>query len=243
MSLAIDAIILLGVIIIIWKAAVRGFFKSVMSLAGGVASFLAAYAYSPTLAEYLKEKFILGGITDSIDGTLQSIARDVNTPDIFNLDKLAIDMPKSLTDMLERYNINTDSFVKKFSGLTSCEADVVRGFAEDIATPTANIISSVIAFIIVFVGVWLVLAIITGILDLIFKLPALKTANKVLGVIFGVFEAALFAVLAAGLLSTLVTALGSIDPNLFGAAAVEQSIICKFINEHNPLGIILNLFM
>lgn len=243
MSLAIDAIILLGVIIIIWKAAVRGFFRSVMSLAGGIASFCAAYAYSPVLAEYLKEKFILGGITDSIDGTLQSIARDVNTSGGFNLDKLTVKPPVALTDILDRYNIDTNSFVSKFKGLTSCDADVVRGFAEDIATPTANIISSVVAFILLFVGVWLILSLVTWLLDLIFKLPVLKTANKIFGIIFGVVEGALFAVLAAGVLSTLVTALGSIDPNLFGAAAVEQSIICKFINEHNPIGIILNIFM
>ena len=242
MSLAIDAILLLGVIIIIWKAAVRGFFRSVMSLAGGIASFLAAYAYSPVLAQYLKEKFILGGITDSIDGTLRSLA-DPQKTGTFNLDKLAGDMPQSLTSILDRYNINTDSFVAKFSGLTNCDADVVRGFAEDIATPTADIISSIIAFVLIFVGVWIVLALLTWILDLIFKLPVLKTANKVLGIIFGVVEGALFAVIGAYVLSTLVTALGSIDPNLFGESAINQTIICKFLIEHNPLGIILNIFM
>jgi len=243
MSLAIDAIILLGVIVIIWSAAVRGFFRSIMSLAGGIASFFAAYAYSPIVAEYIKEKFLLKGITDSIDGTLRSLALDVNTPNRFNLDKLMSDTPKALTDILERYNIDIESFLPDFSGLTSCDSDVVRQFAERIATPTANIISSVVAFILMFFGVWLVLWIITSLLDLIFKLPKLKTANTVLGIIFGVVESVFFALVAANTLSVLVTTLGSIDPNLFGESAVNQTIICKFIIEHNPLGMIINIFM
>lgn len=242
MSLAIDAIILLGVIIIIWCAAVRGFFKSVMSLAGGVASFIAAYAYYPVLAEYLKDKFLLAGITDSIDGTLRSLA-DPQKTGVFNLDKLAVDTPKALSDILERYNIDAEAFIPQFSGLTSCDADLVRAFAEKIATPTANIIASVAAFIALFFGVWLVLAILTGLLDLIFKLPGLKTANAVLGILFGVVESVLFASIAASALSVLVTALGSIDPNLFGESAVEQTLICKFIVEHNPLGMVIGYFM
>jgi uncharacterized membrane protein required for colicin V production len=242
MSLAIDAIILLGVIIIIWCAAVRGFFRSVMSLAGGIASFFAAYAYSPMLAEYIKEKFLLKGITDSIEGTLRSLADPQKTGE-FNLDKLAIDTPKALSDILERYNIEPEAFIPKFSGLTSCGSDVVRGFAEDIATPAANIISSVVAFIALFFGVWLILWIITGLLDLIFKLPMLKRANSVLGILFGAVESVFFASVAATALSALVSALGSIDPNLFGESAVEQTIICKFIVEHNPLDMILGYFM
>ena len=242
MSLAIDAIILIGAILIIWNGARRGFIRSVMSLVGGVASFVAAYAYTPKLAEYVREKFLVGNIADNIDSTLRSLA-DPDCDGLFNLDKVAVDLPKAFTDILERYNIDVGTFPQRFLGLTSCEGDVVRGFAEDIASPTATIIANVGSFIVIFFGMLIAISILTSLLDLIFKLPALRKANSFFGFVFGTVEALFFACVAATALSTLVTALGSIDPTLFGDAAVGQTIICKWLVEHNPLGAIIGYFL
>ena len=241
MSLAIDAIILIGAILIIWNGARRGFIRSVMSFASGITAFVAAYAYTPMLAEHVKEKFLVGNIADSIESTLGSLA-DPQKTGSFNLDKLAFDTPKALTDILDRYNIEADSFIAKFFGLTNCEGDVVRGFAEDIATPTANIIANALSFIVIFFGMLIILALLTALLDLIFKMPALKKANTFLGFVFGTCEGILYAFVSAAVLSVLVSALGSIDPTLFGSAAVEQTMICKWLIEHNPLGVIISFF-
>ncbi len=241
MSLAIDAVILLGAVLIIWNGARRGLIRSVMSLAGGIASFIAAYAYSPILAAYIKEKFLVESLTDNIDSTLRSIALDTNT-DMYNLDRLAVDLPKPFTDILERYGFDS-SFAERLRGLTDCEADVVRGFAEDIATPTADVIASVLAFIGIFVAAFIVLSLLTWFLDLVFKLPVLKSANTFFGFVFGVAEGALFAFASATLLSVLVTALGSVEPSLFGEAAVNETIICKWLLAHNPLGALVSFFV
>ncbi len=241
MSLAIDAVILLGAVLIIWNGARRGFIRSVMSLVGGVASFIAAYAYSPVLAVHIKEKFLLGSITENIESTLRSLALDTNT-DKYNLDRLAADLPKAFTDILERYNIDIGSFAEKLRGLTGCEGDVVHGFAEDIAMPTADIIASVLAFIVILFGALIAIAILTGLLDLIFRLPVLKSANRFLGFLFGAGEAVLFAFVVATLMSVLVTSLGSIEPSLFGESAINETIICKWLVEHNPIGILVGFF-
>ncbi len=241
MSLAIDAIILFAAILIIWSGARRGFIRSVMSLVGTVAALFAAYAYTPVVSSYIKEKFLIDGITDDIEETLRSLAFDTNT-DTYNLDRLAVDLPKPFTDILDRYGIEIDSFAEKLRGLTGCGENVVRDFSEDIAEPTSGIIASVLSFIVIFIGVLLVLSILTSLLDLIFKLPVLSSANTFLGFLLGSAEAVLFAFVLSLLLSVLVTALGSMDTNLFGKKAVDETIICNWLLSHNPLGGLIKMF-
>lgn len=108
-------------------------------------------------------------------------------------------------------------------------------FAAQIASPTANVLSSVVAFAIIFVLMIIVLSLLTALLDLIFNLPILRGANVLLGFVLGTAEAVLFACVLAAVMSVLATALGAIDPGSFGTDVVEDTIICKFLTEHNPL--------
>ncbi len=234
MSLAIDAIILLSAVIIIWRGAGRGFVKSVMGLVTAVVSFIAAYAYTPVLAEIIREKYLSDKITDGIFETLKSLAFDTDT-DLYNLDRLAADMPEPFTSILERYNVNISVFTEKIKGITGCGENTVRAFSEEIAKPTSQIIANCISFILIFFAAFIVLSILTAILNLIFKLPLLSQANSVLGMALGAVEAVLFAFVLAVVLSSLVSSLGAIDTDLFGKSIVENTRICKYLIEHNPI--------
>jgi len=231
-SLAIDAIIIFAAIIIIWSGTCKGFIRSVMGLVSTVASLFVAYAYSPILASYIRDNYLITKITEGINETLKSLSYDVNT-DVYNLDKLAADLPEPFTAVLERYGVEIDSFAQKLVGITSCSEDMIYSVSQEIADPTARMISSVLSFIIIFIVAFLVLSLVTALLDLIFKLPMLKSANMFFGFVFGAVEAVVFVSALALLLSSLVTAMGSIDPDLFGAEAVEKTMICKYLTEHN----------
>lgn len=234
MSLAIDAIILLSAVIIIWRGAGRGFVKSVMGLVTAVVSFIAAYAYTPVLAEIIREKYLSDKITSGIFETLKSLAFDTDT-DLYNLDRLAVDMPEPFTSILERYNVNITTFTEKISGITGCGENTVRAFAEEIAKPTSQIIANCISFILIFLAAFIVLSLLTAVLNLIFKLPLLSQANSVLGMALGTVEAVLFAFVLAVVLSSLVSSLGAIDTDLFGKDVVENTRICKYLIAHNPI--------
>lgn len=230
MSLVLDAIILFFVICIVWSAARRGFVRAFMNLLTTVASFIVAYVYTPTLAAIIDEKLILSPITGDIHATLRSLALNPKT-ELFDLDKLAADVPAPLVNMLDRYNVDLNEFLDKIRGLVDCPEETVYGFAEEIATPVSSVISAALAFIIILLGASIVLKLITELLDYIFMLPALKSANTVLGVIFGVIEGAAVACVLAMALSNLVQIMGSIDPNLFGADVLENTLICKHLDD------------
>ncbi|MBR3998646.1 MAG: CvpA family protein [Clostridia bacterium] len=234
MSLAIDAVILFAAVFIIWAGTSRGFVRSVMGFVSAGASLFAAYAYTPVLAAYIRDKYLIEKIASGIDETLRSLAFDTST-DLYDLDRLASDLPEPFVGILDRYNINIVEFAEKLRGFTGCDEDVVRSFAEEIANPTANILASVISFIVIFVGVFIVLSVLTSLLDLIFRLPILKSANMFFGFVFGCAEAAVVAFVLAILLSVLVTALGSIDPSMFGRDVVEETMICSWLLELEPV--------
>ena len=70
MSLAIDAVILFAAVLIIWLGVRRGFIRSVMGLVTGIASTVAAYAYTPVLAAYIRKNYLIENITNGISETL-----------------------------------------------------------------------------------------------------------------------------------------------------------------------------
>ena len=234
LSLALDAVILFAAILIIWLGVRRGFIRSAMGLVSGIASVVAAYAYTPNLAAYIRKNYLIENITGGIAETLRSLALDTQT-DLYNLDRLAADLPEPFTAILERYGIDVNTFIGQIRGLNGCGGDIVDAFAAQIAEPTTAVISSVIAFAILFFAVLLVLSLMTGLLDLIFTLPVLRSANVLLGFLLGLVEAAFFACLLATMMTVLVSALGAIDPGTFGTNVVEDAIVCQFVLKHNML--------
>ncbi len=234
MSLAIDAVLLFAAILILWLGVRRGFVRSVMGLVTGIASTIAAYAYTPVLAEYIRKNYLIENITNGIAETLRSLALDTET-DLYNLDRLASDLPEPFTAILERYSIDLEPFIGQIRGLSACSEEVVDAFAAQIAAPTTTVLASAAAFVILFIGFVIILSLLTGLLDLIFNLPILRSANAMLGFILGAAEAAFIACLLASVMSVLASALGAVDPSLFGPDVVEDTIICKFILRHNFL--------
>lgn len=228
MSFAIDAVILFCAIIIIWSGTRKGFVRSVMGLVSGIASLFVAYAYSPVLSEYIKDNYLIERITSGISETLRSLSFDTST-EMYNLDRLAEDLPEPFVGILDRYGVAVDSFAEKLRGLTGCTAGVVDDYAREIADPVSNVISSAISFILLFVAAFLALSIITSILNLIFKLPILKSANTFFGFVLSAAEAVLVVCILASVLSLLVTSLGSIDPELFGEHVINDTVVCKYL--------------
>lgn len=234
MSFACDIILILIAGFTLYSGWAKGFIKSAMGLVKGIAAAVAAYAYTPLLSKFLYDNWILKPLTNGIFETLRSLALDTTT-DLYNLDRLAVDLPQPLVSILERYNISIPDFSSGMAGLSGVTEDIVFDCAASIAEPTASLLSSALAFIVLFIGVFLVLSLVTALLDLIFRLPVLSSANKLFGLLFGAAEALLLVSVMSILLSALVSALGAVDPNLFGESVIEHTVICKFFAEHNPI--------
>ena len=204
----------------------KGFIRSVMNLVTAAVSFLAAYALTPKLAEYISDKFIMNMISGDIKDTLDSLT-SVNGGD---LAKLFADMPEALSNMLARYNCDAS---------IATAADTSDGLARVIASPAVNMISTAIAFLIIFIVAVIVMKILTLILDSVFKLPLLNGANKMLGLVFGAVTAIIIIWAVSVFGGSLISALGSVAPEYFGDKVIEDSMVLQFFHKFNIINRLL----
>lgn len=232
MSLAIDAILIVVAFLILLAAVRKGLIRSIMSLLSSVASLIVAYAYTPVLAPIIRNKYLLDRISANIGETIKGWALDTSS-DLYNLDRLVTTPNSDFNAIIERYGVSLEQIASKLRGLVGVGDTEVHIIADDIASPTSNILANVIAFIGIFVAAFIVLALLTSILDAIFKLPVLSGINKFFGFVFGLLEAFMVVSVLAIAISVLVSALGAISPSLFGADMVDKTIICKYLAEHN----------
>lgn len=227
-GIAIDAVILLICVIIIIRGVRAGFIKSVMGLLKGVVSFIAAYAFTPYLGAFIKDRFVLPSLSGNIADTIRSVVRDAEGADaVSKILSGANEAVNNVGSILERYGVTAKEAADAASTAPTKEA-AVKTAADTIAGPVAGTISNCIAFILIFIAVFLVLVLLTHILDSIFHLPVLNTANKVLGLIFGLLEAALFAYVLSNIAGFAVRALESVAPDIFGQKVIDGSYIMRF---------------
>ena len=232
MTLAIDAILIFTAVFCVWAGARKGFVRSVMGFISTVVSAIAAYAFTPALSAGVEERFLRERITDGVAESLRQLSLDTTT-DLFNFDRLISDPPKFFNDLIARYHVDLSALKDLMTGIDRAGEESVRSLSERIAAPTSSAIASAVSFAAIFLGAFLVMTLITALLDLIFRLPVLNGANMFFGFLVGVAEAAVFVSVLALVLSVLVRALGAFDPTLFGDEAVNNTILCSFLEKHN----------
>ena len=234
MSLLLDGILLVIMAICIISGIRNGFIKSFMGLIKGGVSLLVAYAYTPVLRDVIKEHYIIKDIAAGIAETLKSLALNLEsqTP-TYDLSKVAADLPEAYVSILDRYHINLEDFTAQIANVSGVDESVIGDFSAQIAEPCATAISAAAAFIVLFLGTFIVLSLVTWILDALFRLPVLSATNRFFGFLFGTLEGILIVSVISLVGSALVSALGSLDTNLFGPHIVEKTVICKFFAEYN----------
>lgn len=240
MNLAIDALIIVVVVLVITSAAKKGLIRSVMRLIKVGASIITAYAFTPVLSEYIRDRFLIDRMTENISETLKGWALDTNS-DLFDLDRLSDLKNADFVNVLDRYGVDLNTISGRLRGLFGVGENEVNSLARDIAEPTSNMLASAISFILIFAAVFVLLSLLTALLDAIFKLPVLSGINKVFGIAFGIIEAAVLASVIAVALSALVTALGPVSPEMFGAQVIDRTVVCRFLLDHNALSFIKNV--
>ncbi len=232
MSLVLDGLIIAVALCCVVSGVRQGFVRSLIGLVKGIASLLAAWAYTPVLQETIKENYIIRQIAEGIADTLGSLALNLETGS-YDLSKVAADLPEAYTAILERYGIDIPSFTASIAGITEADTDTIYRFSTQIADPCASVIAAITAFAVLFLGVWLALSLAAWVVDLIFHLPILAEANRFAGLVFGIIEAVFFAWIIATVGGELITALEPIKPGLFGAHVVDNTVICRFILNNN----------
>ncbi len=92
MSLFLDGLILFCIAFCVIAGVKNGFVRSVMGICKGAVSLIVAYAYTPLIADRIRDSYIIGRIADGIAETLKALA--VNVEDRFAGGSLTYDLSK-----------------------------------------------------------------------------------------------------------------------------------------------------
>ncbi len=228
-SFAVDALLIIICLFVIFISVKRGFVRTILSLVSAVAAVLLSVVFTPTVSDFLYNKFVLKTITDGIAATVESLVTDGTSRGIAEMFET---MPEALSEILGRYGI-TDGMKEELIASANAGEATVQSISESIASPVATMISNVIAFVAVFIVSIIVLKIIILIIDVVFKLPGLDSVNKGAGLILGIILAAVVLFVYSESAVQLVNALGALSPDIFGEKVIEDTIIVKFFSEHN----------
>lgn len=238
LSIIIDVLIVAVCGIVIFMAVRSGFIKSVMGLLRGITAFVAAYAFTPIVGRFIKERFILGSLSGNISETIRSLTNGKEGSE--GVAALFREVPDALKQIIGRYGADAGKIGETVEGISGKET-AIKTASDAIANPVAVTISNCLAFILLFIAVYLLLVLLTVILDAVFHLPVLNGVNRAFGLVFGIAEALLLAWIISYVAAAAVRALGSVDPNTFGEQVISKSYVMRFFLSFNLLGVIGNV--
>ena len=225
MGAVFDIVILAVIVFSLISGWRNGLVKSVMGLASAILSFFAAVFFTPYLGSFICSSFVLGTLSSEVSETLTSmLSLHGTTESLFN------SMPGQLTAIFERFGVDKNDFVSRFSSGAPAGETIIKEMSDAIVTPVAEMISSALAFIIIFIIVSIILKIVTVIIGLAFELPVLKQMNESLGLLFGAVCAVFYAVVLANAFTHIASTLNIFDPNTYPVNMIEKTYLTRLFS-------------
>ena len=231
MSALFDFIIVAVIAVCLISGWRNGLVKSVMHFASGILAFFAAVFFTPYLGPYISDHFVKGALASEVSETLNSLLAVKAEGVARTTAELFADMPSSLTNILERFGVNSADFVGKFTSDIPATEKLVSDMSYAIVSPIALMLSSAMAFIIIFVLLSVILRIVTAVIGVAFELPVLKQFNEVAGLAFGVVSALFYAAVLSSVFCDLAGHLAMFDTSMFPENMIEGTHLVKFFHD------------
>ena len=213
----------------------RGFIASVLSMGGGLLSFLASFALYPKLAAAIQNnqelQRTLLHYTDASSriGDLELALTNVVTLGREGIEQVLanVKLPAPLDSILR---VNLENLVYGTSGAAATVSDYV---SQTILQASINII----CFLVCFIGLYIVFSLAANLIRAIFRFPVLKQADSLTGGIFGLLRGLLICLAVFTLIPLVQTMVPLdiitelLDGSLLAPIFMNGSLITAIMNE------------
>lgn len=201
----VDYVIIGVVAISVLFGLYRGFVSSVLSMGGGLLSFLGSFVLYPKLAELVQNNESLQKtLLHYTDASSRIGDLELAMTNAVNLGKEGIarvlenvQLPSPLDTILQ---VNLENMVYGATDSVSTVSDYVN---QTILQASINII----CFIVCFLGLFLVLSLCMGLIRAVFRLPVLKQLDGLAGGVFGLLRGVLICLIIFTLVPLVLTML------------------------------------
>lgn len=230
----VDYIIIGVVAISVLFGLYRGFVASVLSMGGGLISFLSSFALYPKLAALIQNNQELQRtLLHYTDASSRIGDLELALTNVINLGRDGIDqvlqnvnLPAPLDDILR---VNLENLVYGTQGAASTVADYV---SQTILQASINII----CFLVCFVGLYIVISLGLNLIRAVFRLPVLKQLDSLAGGIFGILRGILICLVVF----TLIPLVQTMVPLDFITELLNESTLAPIFLNGNLITAIMN---
>ena len=212
----------------------RGFVASVLSMGGGLISFLSAFALYPKLAALIQNNEELQRtLLHYTDASSRIGDLELALTNVVNLGREGIaqvlsnvQLPAPLDSILQ---VNLENLVYGTQGAASTVSDYV---SQTILQSSINII----CFIVCFAGVFIAFSLASNLIRAIFRFPVLKQADALAGGVFGLLRGVLLCLIVF----TLIPMVQTMVPLDIITELLEESQLAPIFMNGNLITAIMN---
>ncbi len=230
----VDYVIIGVVAISVLFGLYRGFVASVLSMGGGLISFLSSFALYPKLAALIQNNQELQRtLLHYTDASSRIGDLELALTNVINLGRDGIDqvlqnvnLPAPLDDILR---VNLENLVYGTQGAASTVADYV---SQTILQASINII----CFLVCFAGLYIVISLGLNLIRAVFRLPVLKQLDSLAGGVFGILRGILICLVVFTLIPLVQTML----PLDFITELLDESTLAPIFMNGNLITAIMN---
>ena len=221
----VDYVIIGVVVVSVLFGLYRGFVASVLSMGGGLISFLGSFALYPKLAAVIQNNQELQRtLLHYTDASSRIGDLELALTNVINLGREGVQqvlnnvsLPAPLDSILR---VNLENLVYGTSGAASTVSDYV---SQTILQASINII----CFLVCFIGLYIALSLTLNLIRAVFRFPVLKQLDSLAGGVFGLLRGVLIC-LAVFTLVPLVQTM--IPMEIIDSLLAESSLAPIFMN-------------
>ncbi|MBQ5320882.1 MAG: CvpA family protein [Oscillospiraceae bacterium] len=226
MHYILDAAVIAIIIFFTWRAAKKGFVKTVVLFLGFlIAAFLARMVSVP-LSENVYNSFV----SEKVSAFLEEQTAEITGSVVEQTEKLTSSLPSIVKNAVDVFGGNNGTVENTVNSTGSSIAAAVE---TQIVAPALTLLIQTILFLVLFAVFLFVIKRVAKMMGFINKIPLVGKVNVFLGGILGTLEGVIIVFVAATVLYFIMLLAG--EGFVISGEDVNNSIIFKFFHEKNPL--------
>ena len=224
-AICIDIVLVLIVLFIIWRAAKKGFVRSLIELVGYVLAAIIAFTAGEMISDTICQNYVSPAIVSVVSENIKD-GSETTVSDVFDA------LPGYVKNIAKLADITEDTVQEKVSGSLSNSTDNIAKAISDLVIPIVKSAIKLCASLILFVLLMIVVRLLAIAVNKAFDIPLLRTLNKTLGALLGVIRA-LVTVCILVLIVRLCMNISGNEFLIFNEETINSTFIFKLLYNFN----------
>ena len=225
MAYIVDIILIVIFAIAIIVSAYKGFFRSLIDLAGSLIAIIAARILSQSFAKPVYDGVVAGAVENALASKL---GQGASVDYVEQLEEILASIPEGINGVLQMMGVDKQILLDKISSANLNGDNLIESLMNSVVSPLVTAVIQFVLFAVLAIVLIVAIKIVAILLDkIIKKLPVIKSFNKTLGAVFGIIRGLIDVVI----ISLLISVVAGFVSNQELVSAVDSSMIVSTVRD------------